>query len=109
MVRIASYNCNSVRANSANVQNIMDIADIVCLQELMLCKSDLQFLDELNKDFDNAAFVIDRESEGITEGRPCRGVSVLWRKSLSKYVSPVLIDDSIIGIILTNNRSKIWF
>ena len=107
MVRIASYNCNSVRANCVNVQSIMEVTDIVCLQELMLCKSDLQFLNELNKDFDNAAFVMDRESEGIIEGRPCRGVSIMWRKSLSKYVSPVIIDDSIIGIIITNNMSRI--
>ena len=107
MVKIASYNCNSVRANCVNVQSIMNVADIVCLQELMLCRSDLYFLNELNKDFDNAAFVMDRESEGIIEGRPCRGVSILWRKSLSKYVSPVIIDDSVIGIIITNNMSKI--
>ena len=107
MVKVASYNCNSVRANSANVQNIMDSADIVCLQELMLCKSDLQFLSELNKEFDNAAFVRDRESEGIVEGRPSRGVSILWRKSLSRYVSPVMVDDSLIGVTLTNSVCKI--
>ena len=105
MVKIASYNCNSVRANSANVQNIMNIAVIVCLQELMLCKKDLQFLNELNRDFENAAFVIDRELEGICEGRPCRGVSILWRKSLSNCVSPVRFNDSIIGIILTNKKA----
>ena len=107
MVKIASFNCNSVRANSLNVQCILDVADIVCLQEIMLCKSDLHFLNELNKDFDNVAFVMDRESEGIIEGRPSRGVSILWRKSLSKYVSPVIVDDSTIGIIITNNMYRI--
>ena len=77
MVKIASYNCNSVRANSVNVQNIMDKADIVCLQELMLCKNDLPFLSELNREFDNVAFVRDRESEGTVAGRPYYCVSIL--------------------------------
>ena len=51
VIRISSYNCNSVRANFENVRNIMTDCDVVCLQELLLCKSDLHILDELNDDF----------------------------------------------------------
>ena len=106
-IRFCTYNCNSVRANFENVKNILSNCDIVFLQELLLCRSDLPILDELNNDFENIAFVQDRESDGIMEGRPTRGVAVLWRKSLSSYISPLLIDDSVIGIILSNVTSKV--
>ena len=101
MIKLCTYNCNSVRVNFENVRNIMSRCDIVCLQELMLCKGDQPILNELNDDFENVAFVQDRDSVGIVEGTPTRGVAVLWRKTLSHYISPILIDDSAIGIILS--------
>ena len=52
MINITSYNCNSVRSNLGNIQYIMSYSDVVCLQELMLDKSDLHILDEINADFD---------------------------------------------------------
>ena len=86
MIRLCTYNCNSVRAHFENVRNIMSKCDIIFLQELLLCRSDLHILDELNNDFENIVFVQDRESAGIVEGSPTRGVAVLWRKSLSSYI-----------------------
>ena len=106
-IRLCTYNCNSIRASFENVRNIMHNCDIVFLQELLLCKSDLPILNELSHDFENIAFVQDRESVGIIEGRPTRGVAVLWRKSLSSYVSPLLVDDSVIGVILSNASSRV--
>ena len=96
-----------MRNNYENVRNLLSNFDIICLQELMLCKSDLHLLNELNVDFENVAFVKDREAEGIVEGRPSRGVAIFWRKSLSHTVSPLIVDDSIIGIIISNGTSKI--
>ena len=106
-LRLSTYNCNSVRANFENVRKVMNNCDIVFLQELLLCKSDLPILEELNDDFENVAFVQDREADGIMEGRPTRGVAILWRKSLSSYVTPLLVDDNVIGIILSNVTSKV--
>ena len=107
MIRLCTYNCNSVRANFENVRNIMSTCDIVLLQELMLCKSDLHILNELNDNFEKIAYVQDRESVGIVEGRPTCGVAILWRKSLSPYISPILVDDRVVGIILSNVTSKV--
>ena len=107
MVRVSTYNCNSVRANFENVRNIMSKCDIVLLQELMLCKSDLHILNELNDNFENIAYVQDRESLGIIEGRPTRGVAILWRKSLSPYITPIIVDDTVIGIILSDVTSQV--
>ena len=107
IIRLASYNCNSLRSKFENVRFILSEADILLLQELQLCKSDLPLLNDLNEKFDNIANVTDRESEGITEGRPSRGVAILWKKYLSPFISPLIIDDSVIGIILQNDVSKI--
>ena len=76
MIRCVSYNCNSVRNNSEAVKMLLGISDIVLLQEIMLCKSDLPFLDLLDKNFDSIACVCDREADGINEGRPVKGVAI---------------------------------
>ena len=56
MVRIASFNCNSVRKNVEYVKTLLEENDIICLQELMLCKSDLSILNGFNDNFNNIAF-----------------------------------------------------
>ena len=107
MIKIASYNCNSDWCHFENVRNILCDVDILFLQELQLCKSDLLILNDLNSDFEVISFVHDRESEGIIEGRPSRGVAILWRSRLSAFVSPLIIDDSMIAITITNRKKSI--
>ena len=102
MIRLISYNCNSIRNNSEIVKDLLCKCDILFLQEIMLCKSDLALLNDFNKDFENLGYVKDRECEGINEGRPSKGVAIYWRRFLSSYVTPLIIDDSIIGLVLTN-------
>ena len=99
-MKIVSYNCNSVRNNVEIVKSLFVDADILLLQELMLEKRDLGFLNDLNENFNYTAFVKDRESEGICEGRPSRGVAIFWRRYLSSVLTPVLINDFIIGVVL---------
>ena len=107
MVKVASYNCNSIRKNSEIVKNILNSNDIVCLQELLLSKSDLPVLNDFNENFNNIAFVEDRETQGINEGRPSRGVAIFWRKCFASNVTPILIDDRIIGLCLKSDTIKV--
>ena len=76
MVKCISYNCNSIRNNSEIVKDLLNKTDILFLQEIMLCKSDLGLLNDFNEDFECVGFVKDRESEGINEGRPSKGVAI---------------------------------
>ena len=99
-MKCVSYNCNSVRNNAEIVKVLLENNDMVFLQELMLNKSDLPLLHEFNENFTHIAFVKDRESEGINEGRPAKGVAIFWRKELSCFISPVLVNDFIIGVVL---------
>ena len=76
MLRCATYNCNSVRNNAEIVKNILNNVDILCLQEIMLNKSDLDILKNFDNTFDYVAYVKDRETMGINEGRPTAGVAI---------------------------------
>ena len=107
MVKCVTYNCNSIRNNSENVRSLFNTADIILLQEIMLSRSDLPLLNDFNDDFDNIAFVKDRESLCINEGRPTGGVAIFWRRNLSPYISPVIIDDTCIGIVIDNGFNKV--
>ena len=106
MVKVVSYNCNSVRSRAENVKTLLRENDIVCLQEIMLCKSDLPILNNFNDDFNNVAFVEDREGLEINEGRPTRGVAIFYRKSISPNVTTLFIDDSVIGLIISKEKDK---
>ena len=61
MVRCVTYNCNSIRNNSESVKELLNKSDIVCLQELMLNKTDISILSQFDANFDNIAFVKDKE------------------------------------------------
>ena len=108
MVRCVSYNCNSIRNNAEMVKTLFHNSDIILLQELMLSRSDVSMLNDLNHQFQHIAYVKDRETEGINEGLPSKGVAIFWRNVLSPYISPVLINDSCIGIVLTCGVDKIF-
>ena len=73
----------------------------------MLEQRDLEFLNDFNDNFKHVAYVRDRESEGICEGRPSKGVAIFWRKSLSPFVSPVIVNDSVIGLIVQTRYFKL--
>ena len=107
MLRCATFNCNSVRNNAEIVKNILGNVDILCLQEIMLNKGDLDILNSFDNKFDYTAYVKDRETLGINEGRPTAGVAIFWRRNLSSHIIPVTIDDSLIGIKLDNGEEVI--
>ena len=107
MARIISYNCNSVRNNAEIVKSLLLDADILVLQEIMLEKSDINILGNFNNNFRYAAFVNDREREGICEGRPSGGVAIFWRAELAKFVSPLYVNNFLIGVTLSTSNYKI--
>ena len=107
MCKITSYNCNSIRNNAEIVKSLFIDTDILMLQELMLEKRDLPLLNDFNEDFNHVAYVKDRETEGICEGRPARGVAIFWCKSLSSFISPILINDFVIGITFKHDDFNI--
>ena len=106
-MKCITYNCNSVRNNAEIVKGLLEDCDILFLEELMLLKPDVPFLFSLSEEFNNVACVCDREGEGIVEGRPSKGVAILYKKCLSSNISHIEIDDSLIGIIVSSNSDEI--
>ena len=80
--------------------------DVIFLQEHWLCEDELNKLKAVNPDF--SAFgvsAIDTQS-GILSGRLYGGVGILWRKSISKYITVVQYDDKrMIGYKLCINNN----
>ena len=105
MVKVVSYNCNSIRNNAEIVKSLFT-NDILLIQELMLEFSDLDFLNSFNNDFRYIANVKNREGDNICEGRPPKGVAIFWRESMNLDISPIIVDDSIIGIKIVNQYSQ---
>ena len=109
MVKCVSYNCNSIRNNSEIVKTLLQSSDVLFLQEIMLNRADLSMLNDFDQNFKQVTFVKDRDAEGINEGRPSRGVAIFWRRDLPANISPILINDFIIGIVLENGNDKFLF
>ena len=98
MIKVASYNCNSIRCNIENVKDLLKRNDIVALQELMLLEDDLGYLSGIDSNMSHTAFVRDNIENGINTGRPSKGVALFWNKSFTSIV-PLKINEWLIGII----------
>ena len=85
MVHCVSYNCNSIRKNSEIIKILLKNTDILCLQEIMLTKDDLGILNQFDSEFEHVAFVSDRESSGICEGRPTAGVAIFLEAQIFTF------------------------
>ena len=69
-LRIASYNCNSVRKRIDIVRSILNKCDILLLQEILLLEEDKNFLYGLNSLFEAYVVPIKHSNSNCLEGRP---------------------------------------
>ena len=107
MIKLVSYNCNSIRNNAEIVKSLLDNTDVLCLQEIMLHQRDIDILNDFHDDFKSFTFVKPVEEDVIREGRPSGGVSIFWRKYLSPFIKPFYIDDRVLGIIFEFANTKL--
>lgn len=107
MLNIVTYNCNSFRNNIEVIKQLVSLNDIILLQEIMLLKEDVSLITDLDDGWDGITYVKDRAMHGIIEGRPQKGVAILWKKSLSELITPIYHDDCIIGIYLNTSIGKV--
>ena len=106
-LRLCSYNCNSFRNNIETIRSLLESHDVLLLQELMLLKEDSHLVSNISDKWDCVLYIEDTNNDGIMEGRPKKGVSILWRKEISGYIKPVYHNDSIIGITLNFEKNII--
>ena len=106
MLNIVSFNCHSIIKNIETVKQLLNRFDIVLLQELMLMEEDIAVVEQLHPDFNCTVGIKDKNVDGILTGRPSRGVAILFRKYLFRFIEPIKFDDRVIGIVLSNNSFK---
>ena len=107
MLNITSFNCHSIRNNLHVVLELMKNHDIILLQELMLREDDIDFYSNINLNFNFIADVKDSIVSGIINGRPARGVSIMWSGWLSKYIETAKVNDRIISITIKHEKNSI--
>ena len=108
MLRVVSYNCNSIRSKIDVIRELMVDHDIVLIQELLLLEEDIGILDDIHHDFNYTACLKDKMNFGVNCGRPSKGVCIFWRKSIANCIDPVKFDERIIAInINTLNAGRI--
>lgn len=88
MLRIASYNCRGLPKSSsdlhlrAEIIDILNNNDVVCLQETWYSKQNLEAINAIHADFHGFGCSKIDYADGLISGRPYGGVAILWRKTL---------------------------
>ena len=107
MLRICSYNCQSVNVEFPVIKNICQNSDIILLQETFLNDNNHGILGKIHDNFDYA-HVPAKRKHGVSTGRPSGGLAVLWRKSVNFNYFPFYLTDRIMGLkIVFDNISYI--
>ena len=102
MVRIATFNCRSIKSSIAEVRTLCENVDICLLQEHWLYNDDLTLLSTIHNDFHAFGVSAMDCNRDIISGRPYGGTAILWRKSYSEFVSVKTYGDPrIIGVELS--------
>ena len=99
-MNIVSFNCHSVRKNENIILELTKNNDIVLLQELMIYSEDIDFVKNINDDFECCICVNNKDKIQIINGRPNRGVAILYKKEFNNFVEQIKINDRINGIII---------
>uniref|UniRef100_A0A8C6PWR0 Reverse transcriptase domain-containing protein n=1 Tax=Nothobranchius furzeri TaxID=105023 RepID=A0A8C6PWR0_NOTFU len=99
-MRIVSYNSRGLRlGNGAGdrarrivVDKLLEDVDILCLQETMLPKQNLDRLNSFHCNFFGAGESTTDLSSGIIQGRIPGGVAILWHKDYDPFISVVRLN-----------------
>ena len=89
---ISSYNCRGLPKSNKklllrpDIGELLEKSHIVALQETWYAKQNLKSLNSLHKDFTGVGAATIDESLKVYHGHYPGGVSLLWRKELSKHI-----------------------
>lgn len=86
-LNIVSFNCNSIRRKVDIIRELMNDADILLCQEIILLNDDISFIDSLSDDFKSYSVPSIKINGDNLDGRPSGGLTLFWRKSLNINVN----------------------
>ena len=112
-LRTITYNCRGLPKSKRSLNLRPDIikvfndADIVAFQETWYSKQDLSCINSLHDEFIGSGVAKIDESSGLIQGRYSGGVSIMWRKELSKHIKVLDIEaDWCLAIELDMDSTK---
>ena len=77
---IASFNCRGVNSSTAEIVELCDRHQLICIQEHWLPKQNLYELNNICENFRGIGSSPMDLSSGIITGRPFGGVGILWHQ-----------------------------
>ena len=96
-LKIITFNCQSLHANSSIIRDLLLKCDILCLQETLLDENNYQILEALDGNF-MFAYTAAHRKPGCFVGRPSGGLAVLWRTASNVKFLPLYFDNRIMGL-----------
>jgi exonuclease III len=90
-LRVCSFNCRSVKSSINEIQSLCDSNDIVCLQEHWLLPNELNVLSNIHIEFLAAGTSAVDISKELSVGRPYGGSAILYRNTISKYITVFIL------------------
>ena len=105
---ISSFNCQNYKTSTEYISSLFNETDIIALQETWLMPNELNLPSILNDDVDAFSVSAMNISEKLHVGRPFGGISFIWKKNISKFVSIRTYNDSrILGLSLSFQAKSI--
>ena len=105
-IKLASFNCNSLRNSLDVVLELLNENDIVVLQEIMLLEDDIGFINNISHNCDFTVVPSKMNSYDGLSGRPIGGLAVLWKRSLCIDVTPVIFNDNFLVFKLVRDHTE---
>ena len=105
---ICSFNCEGIKRTSDYLSQFLNSSkcDIICLQEIWLLDSTIDYLNTLHSDYMYIGIAGQDSNDSILSGRPKGGVAILYNKILIRNIIRLKsINRRVCGVIInfTNN------
>jgi exonuclease III len=79
LLRIASYNCNSIRKSIDIVRHLLGNCDILVCQEIILLPEDIGLVQSIDNEFEVFVMPSKHANSNNFDGRPYGGSAIFWR------------------------------
>ena len=86
---ICTFNCRSVKNSVHEVRELCEKFDLILIQEHWLLPNELGMLNNIHPEFMSVAHSAVDISHDVLVGRPYGGTAILYRKSLSNFITRV--------------------
>ena len=83
ILKVVSYNCNSIRKKVDIIRRLLNNCDILVCQEIILLEEDSDFVHGISDEYHAHVVPSKPSSSHLNEGRPFGGMVIFYRKLLN--------------------------